>query len=104
MIYDTYEEWIQNQLSNLNLTKVICPHCGNDDPNLMAENWYFTHAHHKALNYQCHNRPKCDKYFQIGPLSDCSCGWQIKEAKYQKSIGKEWTYENVGGWDYRSLK
>jgi len=84
---DSYEDWIQSQLSKLDLTKAICPHCGNDDPNLMRENYHFTHAHHEALNYQCHNRPKCDKYFQIGPLSDCLCGWtKNKAAEFLKEM------------------
>ena len=84
-----YEIWISRQLSNIGLSKAICPHCGNDDQNLMRENPHFTHAHHKALNYQCHNRPHCDKYFQIGPLSDCLCGWDKDETEIQSSISND---------------
>jgi hypothetical protein len=81
MKYNSYEEWIDSQLSKLGLSKAICPHCGNDDQNLMAENLNFTHADHEDLNYQCHNRPKCGKYFKIGPLSHCFCGWEKDGAK-----------------------
>lgn len=102
----TYEEWIASELSKLGFDKAICPHCKNDDPSLMAENWYFTHARHEALNYQCHNRPTCDKYFQIGPLSECPCGWNKEEAIIQKLSGKEWGYNFDDGlrWAYRKIK
>lgn len=101
---ETYIQWITRQLNKLGLDKAVCPHCNNDNQELMKENWYFTHAHHKALNYQCHNRPHCDKYFKIGPLSDCACGWNKEEAERQKQFGKEWRYEPNGGWMYRDIQ
>lgn len=104
--FTSYEDWISSQLTKLGLTKAICPHCGNDDPNLMAENWFFTHGGgHHALNYQCHNRPKCDNYFKIGPLSECTCGWDREEADIQKLAGYEWGYDHDDslGWTYRKI-
>jgi hypothetical protein len=66
---------IWDTLDALGMDKVRCPHCGCEDETLLIHNWNFTHAHHIALNYQCHNRPQCDKYFKIGPLEYCICGW-----------------------------
>lgn len=70
------EEMIQDTLHELGMTQPKCPHCGCEDQSKLTHNWNFTHAHHIALNYQCHNRPTCDKYFQIGPLESCCCGWR----------------------------
>lgn len=76
---------------------IICPFCGNDDQELLRENWHFTHAQHEAYNYQCY---KCTQYFKIGPLLDCTCGWNKEEAEKQKLLGKIWTYGEYG-WGYR---
>lgn len=99
---ETYQEWIASELAALGMKNVVCPHCGNANQNLMAENWHFTHAHHQALNYQCHNYSKCDKYFQIGPISRCPCGWSKKEAEIQIRAGKVWTFDfSNDSWDWR---
>lgn len=94
----TYDEWIEKQLKGASVDKATCPHCGNDDPKLMAENWHFTHARHQALNYQCHNLPQCDKYFQIGPLTSCPCGWTKEDSIVMEKHGHEWIFISEWAW------